>query len=471
MGDSEIDRRVARKYRIHGKPVGQGSYGTVWKATRNGANRSGTEHHFWALKKCHDPFRNAHDAQGMFREVMVLRALKHENIVRLKEVLRDSSDKDLYLVFEYVDTTVLRIIESGGLSDQHRACIMHQLLNAVQYIHSAELVHRDIKPANMLISGNCQLRLADFGEARSLITQAELVLDVSIMAHGMSSPGALMVAPPSQVGGMTECGFTLWYNPPEVIVGSNSYGKPVDLWACGCVCGELLSSSRKPIFCGSSQLDQLTRHIALVGLPDGEADVESLCSPHAESMMRSVPWNRQCKIRQTFPDVPEAALSLLSSLLVFNPQKRQTARELLSHPFLADFHDPRKEREREEPVRIEFDGLSKLTAAQYQEALYTRLNLGGSHLSASPGQSAAGHSAMTAESFARSVSDRPDQEALLGRQRSGETVPARSRQPTRQSTRQPSQSQEPGAGPLAGDRLLQPAVAEGERTKRCCCVQ
>eukprot|EP00756_Hemistasia_phaeocysticola_P066809 Hpha_TRINITY_DN9514_c0_g1::TRINITY_DN9514_c0_g1_i1::g.114892::m.114892/K19603/MAPK15; mitogen-activated protein kinase 15 len=466
--ESGIDQRVLRKYRIHGKPVGQGSYGTVWKATRvKSKDGSGEGGHLYALKKCHEPFRNGHDAQGMFREVMILRALKHENIVRLKEVIRDSADKDLYLVFEFVETTVARTIEGGGLTDKHRACIMHQLLNAVQYIHSAELVHRDIKPANLLISASCQLRIADFGEARSLLSEHEVPDDY----FPASSPGGIFVPPEAQ-GAMTECGFTLWYNAPEVVAGSSTYGKAVDIWSCGCVMGELMSRHRRPIFCGTSNVDQLSRHVAMVGLPNGESDIECLQASKAQFMMRSVHRSKESRLEEYFVDADPSALDLLSKMLKFNPTLRMPARDCLTHSFLSEFHDPRKERPRDGPVLVEFDGLSKLTKEQYQEALYTRVGLGGSMGGQSPGM---GMSNMTTGSVDNNSMGEPGTRMSTGQMSAGD----RSRQCTQLSssgaidsvapTASSSNYAKPGGGAGVSDRLLS-KKPEDDPGGGCCCL-
>jgi len=470
--ESGIDQRVSRKYRIHGKPVGQGSYGTVWKASR--VKTGTTEGGIFALKKCHDPFRNAHDAQGMFREVMILRALKHENIVRLKEVIRDPADKDLYLIFEYVETTIARTIEGGGLTDKHRACIMYQLLNALTYIHSAELVHRDIKPANLLISASCQLRLADFGEARSLLAEHEFVDE----SPPTSSPGTIFVPPEAQ-GAMTECGFTLWYNAPEVVAGSSTYGKAVDMWSAGCVMGELMSRHRRPMFCGTSNVDQLSRHVAMVGLPNGETDIDSLQSLKAQSMMRSIHRTKDSGLADYFPDAGKEELDLLSKMLVFSPSCRVPSLDSLSHPFLSEFHDAQKVRVRESPVMVEFDGLSKLTKEQYQEALYTRVGLGGSHGGHSP-TAANSMNAGTSLDNGSLATPGMDMPGDRGSRKPSETGTITGDAPIGDGPRMSSSAgmnsahttssyatPKPGPGGKASDRLL---VKEDDGGGGCCCL-
>jgi len=127
-----------------------------------------------ALKKIFDAFQNATDAQRTFREIMFLQEVNnHENIIRLLNVLKAENDRDIYLIFEYMETDLHAVIRANILEEIHKQYIMYQLFKALKYMHSAELLHRDIKPSNILLNSECQVKIADFGLARSLAQISE----------------------------------------------------------------------------------------------------------------------------------------------------------------------------------------------------------------------------------------------------------------------------------------------------------
>eukprot|EP01018_Ginkgo_biloba_P027005 Gb_21356 [translate_table: standard] len=156
------------------------AYGIVWKAIEKKSNE------VVALKKIFDAFQNATDAQAeilldfqsflvyVTRLSNVLEGLMNVNIailmlVRLLNVLKAENDRDLYLVFEYMETDLHAVIRANILEEVHKQFIMYQLFKSLKYLHSAELLHRDIKPSNLLLDSDCQVKLADFGLARSYL--------------------------------------------------------------------------------------------------------------------------------------------------------------------------------------------------------------------------------------------------------------------------------------------------------------
>ena len=112
----EVDRHVQRKYDIVQK-LGKGAYGIVWRA-----NDKRTKE-VVALKKIFDAFQNATDAQRTFREIMFLQEMDgHEHIIRLTNVLKADNDRDIYLVFEYMETDLHAAIRANILQDIHKQC-------------------------------------------------------------------------------------------------------------------------------------------------------------------------------------------------------------------------------------------------------------------------------------------------------------------------------------------------------------
>jgi mitogen-activated protein kinase 15 len=166
-------------------------------------------------------------------------------------------------------------------------------------MHSANLLHRDLKPSNLLLNSECHVKVADFGLARSLDCKD-----------------------PDQTPLLTDYVATRWYRAPEILLGSNKYTKGVDMWSLGCILAELLLG--KPIYPGTSTLNQLDRVMEITGRPTPE-DIEAINSPLAQTMLESLPPTKPKKLRDIFPTASDDALDLLKNLLQFNPAKRLTA--------------------------------------------------------------------------------------------------------------------------------------------------
>ena len=142
--------------------LGRCADGIVWRAVDKKTKET------VALKKIFDAFQNATDAQRTFREVMFLKEMAgHEHIVSLLNVLKADNDRDIYLVFEHMETDLHAAIRANILGDVHKQYIMWQALKALKFMHSANLLHRDMKPSNLLLNSDCLMKVADFGLARS----------------------------------------------------------------------------------------------------------------------------------------------------------------------------------------------------------------------------------------------------------------------------------------------------------------
>ncbi|KAL8181384.1 UNVERIFIED_CONTAM: Mitogen-activated protein kinase 15 [Gekko kuhli] len=199
---AEVEERVARRYEIR-RRLGKGAYGIVWKAVDR--KTGGTV----AVKKIFDAFRNRTDAQRTFREIMFLQEFgEHPNIIKLLNVIRAQNDKDIYLVFESMETDLHAVIKKGNLlKDIHKCYILYQLLKATKFVHSGNVIHRDQKPSNILLDADCFVKLCDFGLARSLCQTHK--------DHGNQA--------------LTEYVATRWYRAPEILLASHSDG----CWVAG----------------------------------------------------------------------------------------------------------------------------------------------------------------------------------------------------------------------------------------------
>ncbi|CAH8501511.1 unnamed protein product [Schistosoma turkestanicum] len=296
--------------------VGEGTYGHVYKA------RDKITGEYKALKKV----RLENEREGFpitaVREIKILRQLRHPNIVNLCEIVTDKDDptdfkKDkgaFFLVFDYMDHDLYGILESGlvTFSEQHIASLMKQLLDGLSFCHDRHFLHRDIKCSNILINNKGQLKLADFGLARLYI------------AGDKERPYTNKV-------------ITLWYRPPELLLGEERYGPAVDIWSCGCILGEMFT--RRPMFQASEEVEQLEVISRICGYPDPAIwpNVEKL--PFYSTIKPKKMYRR--RLREEYHIIPPHAVDLLDHMLQLDPQRRCSAREALGSPWLRNI-DPTK---------------------------------------------------------------------------------------------------------------------------------
>ena len=340
--NSDVEAHILRRYELQTK-LGKGAYGIVWRAVdrKNGQ--------MVAIKKVFDAFCNNSDAQRTFREIMFLQALKHDNIIRILNVHRADNDKDIYIVFEYMETDLHVVIKARILEEVHKQFVIYQLLKTLKYLHSAELLHRDIKPSNLLINSDCAMKVADFGLARSVAT-----LERESAARPV----------------LTDYIATRWYRAPEILLGSVKYTKGVDMWAVGCILGELINE--RAIFPGESTMNQLERIIQVTGRPSAE-DLAACQSVHAETLMQNARKTVPKSFQQLCPKASPAAIDLLSKLLQFNPNRRLSAVEALNHPYVAAFHNPNDEPAAAGPITICLPDNTRYTVQEYRDKLYATL--------------------------------------------------------------------------------------------------
>ncbi|XP_061677168.1 mitogen-activated protein kinase 15 isoform X2 [Syngnathoides biaculeatus] len=337
----EVEEHISTKYDIR-KRLGKGAYGIVWKAV----DRQTGE--VVAVKKIFDAFRNKTDAQRTFREVVFLQEFgDHPNVVKLQNIIRAQNDKDIYLVFEYMDSDLHAVIKKGTLlKDIHKRYVMYQLLKAVKYLHSGNVIHRDQKPSNVLVDSDCVVKLCDFGLARSLNQDQE----------DSGNPA------------LTEYVATRWYRAPEILLGSTRYTKGVDMWSLGCILGEMLLG--EALFPGTSTINQLEQIMSAIPHPCAE-DVLAVKSEIGSSVVQRMLRRPPAPFEDLLPSsVPPDALDLLKGLLVFNPDKRLTAEKALQHPYVARFHNPDKEPSLNYDVVLPLDDDVQLSVDQYRNKLY-----------------------------------------------------------------------------------------------------
>uniref|UniRef100_H3AIY1 Cyclin-dependent kinase-like 5 n=1 Tax=Latimeria chalumnae TaxID=7897 RepID=H3AIY1_LATCH len=257
-----------------------------------------------AIKKFKDSEENEEVKETTLRELKMLRTLKQENIVELKEAFRRRGK--LYLVFEYVEKNMLELLEEmpNGVPPEKVRNYIYQLIKAIHWCHKNDIVHRDIKPENLLISHNDILKLCDFGFARNL-------------SEGSNA-------------NYTEYVATRWYRSPELLLGA-PYGKAVDMWSVGCILGEL--SDGQPLFPGESEIDQLFTIQRVLGPLSPEQMKLFYSNPRFHGLRFPAVSHPQTLERRYLGIISGVLLDLMKkNLLKLNPSERYLTDQSLNHP-------------------------------------------------------------------------------------------------------------------------------------------
>uniref|UniRef100_A0A8C1ZM70 Cyclin-dependent kinase-like 5 n=1 Tax=Cyprinus carpio TaxID=7962 RepID=A0A8C1ZM70_CYPCA len=292
---------VMNKFEVLGI-VGEGAYGVVLKCRH--------KVRYVYAGTC---WSNEEVKETTLRELKMLRTLKQDNIVELKEAFRRRGK--LYLVFEYVEKNMLELLEelpNGAPPDKVRSYIC-QLIKAIHWCHKNEIVHRDIKPENLLISSNDILKLCDFGFARNLSEGSD--------------------------ANYTEYVATRWYRSPELLLGA-PYGKAVDMWSVGCILGEL--SDGQPLFPGESEIDQLFTIQKVLGPLPPEQMKLFYNNPRFAGLRFPSVSHPQTLDRRYLGIINGLMLDLMKNLLCLNPTERFLTEQCLNHPVFQGLRGPER---------------------------------------------------------------------------------------------------------------------------------
>jgi len=286
--------------------VGEGTYGQVYKA------RDKATGEIVALKRV----RMDNEKEGFpvtaIREIKILKVLNHKNVVQLKEIVTSKASEynhgkgSIYMVMEFSDHDLTGLTDAGTrFTTPQIKCYMKQLLEGLAYCHRNRVLHRDIKGSNLLINNQGQLKLADFGLARPFDDTGRQ---------------------------LTNRVITLWYRPPELLLGSQNYGPAVDMWSVGCIFAELLL--KRPILPGKNEFEQIDKIFKMFGTPTEET-WPGLTKLHYYQMVQT-----QCgtkpqpnRFNEHFGMLPLQAQSLLQRLLAMDPSKRINAADALDHDY------------------------------------------------------------------------------------------------------------------------------------------
>eukprot|EP00095_Tigriopus_kingsejongensis_P012352 snap_masked-scaffold198_size266703-processed-gene-1.7 protein:Tk12352 transcript:snap_masked-scaffold198_size266703-processed-gene-1.7-mRNA-1 annotation:"hypothetical protein DAPPUDRAFT_215456" len=288
--------------------IGQGTFGEVFKARLRSEKTK-----IVALKKVLMENEKEGFPITALREIRILQVLNHENIVNLIEICRQYSRHNkttFYLVFDFCEHDLAGLLSNVNVqfSKGEIKKVMQQMFEGLFYIHTNKIIHRDMKAANILITRQGILKLADFGLARA----------ISINKNG-------------QPNRYTNRVVTLWYRPPELLLGERNYGPPVDMWGAGCIMAEMWT--RSPIMQGNTEQHQLTLIAQLCGAITTEVwpTVESL---ELYSRM-DLPKGSKRRVKERLrPYVRDPyACDLIDKLLSLDPAKRINSDDALMHDF------------------------------------------------------------------------------------------------------------------------------------------
>jgi len=298
------------------RQVGQGTYGSVF------VGRHSKSRDIVALKR----INTAQEENGFpitaIREVKILKALKHPNVVNLREIVTSKEQgknlpKNVFMVFEYLEYDLYGILETPEirLTQDHIKSWAKQLLSGVHYMHKNRIIHRDLKASNLLVNSKGELKIADWGLARSWNND---------MKH------------------LTNKVITLWYRPPELLLGSNQYNTKIDMWSVGCILAEMFR--RTGFLRGRDEVSQLEVIFSICGHPTKEnwPLIGKTCKlwrkfkPNdGEENPRRI--REALKIKLPNPRwMTENALDLIDNLMILNPEKRWSAQQALLAEYFFD---------------------------------------------------------------------------------------------------------------------------------------
>jgi len=223
--------------------------------------------------------------------------------------------KNVFMVFEYLEYDLFGLLETPDirLTQDHVKSWSKQLLSGVHYMHKNKVIHRDLKASNLLVNKRGELKIADWGLARSWN---------------------------SDMKRLTNKVITLWYRPPELLLGCVDYTPKIDMWSVGCIIAEMFR--RSGFLRGRDEASQLDLIFKTCGHPTNEEwpDIKKKCRLWREFEPKAGQAVQPRRLRETLKHhlphprwMTESAIDLIDNLMILNPKDRWSAEKAL----LADY--------------------------------------------------------------------------------------------------------------------------------------
>uniref|UniRef100_A0A4W6CAN5 mitogen-activated protein kinase n=1 Tax=Lates calcarifer TaxID=8187 RepID=A0A4W6CAN5_LATCA len=323
-------------------PVGSGAYGSVCSAydVKTGLKV--------AVKKLSRPFQSIIHAKRTYRELRLLKHMKHENVSHLQSThlhcVVYPPALNLwpeYLVTHLMGADLNNIVKCQKLTDDHVQFLIYQILRGLK-------VSEDLKPSNLAVNEDCELKVRS--------SQLKTISWTFGLARHTDDE-------------MTGYVATRWYRAPEIMLNWMHYNMTVDIWSVGCIMAELLTG--RTLFPGTDHINQLQQIMRLTGTPPASL-ISRMPSHEARNYINSLQHMPKRNFADVFIGANPLAVDLLEKMLVLDTDKRITASEALAHPYFAQYHDPDDEPEAEpydqsfESRELEIEEWKKLT---YEEVL------------------------------------------------------------------------------------------------------
>eukprot|EP00418_Pyrodinium_bahamense_P039124 CAMPEP_0179196708 /NCGR_PEP_ID=MMETSP0796-20121207/97818_1 /TAXON_ID=73915 /ORGANISM="Pyrodinium bahamense, Strain pbaha01" /LENGTH=433 /DNA_ID=CAMNT_0020901125 /DNA_START=170 /DNA_END=1471 /DNA_ORIENTATION=- len=351
--------------------IGSGTFGCVAEAHDREAGD------LVAIKRCRHVFEDLADAAKVLRNIALLQRMFHPNVLQIYEAIMPGSAADcneVFIVAEICDSTLKKLTRMDVyLTTEHVKALLYNLMVAMNYIHSAGLCLCGLHPKDCLVNQNCGVKIGNMASAR-------------LLAHG-----ARPTSPRSPSQGQTEgiddnahevptvsrlhrricphrsCG-RWWYRAPELLLGARWYTTSVDMWALGCIVGEMHGEGA--LIPGTSSIDALSRIVVMLGKPL-PADTAALEAPFASFSLDCLPATPPHNpFESAFPGEPAEFIDFLKLLMQWNPDKRFTAEEAMQHPYVSPFCNPDDQPVSGQLVNLALPDSEQFPAARYRDQIY-----------------------------------------------------------------------------------------------------
>ncbi len=311
-----------KKYEII-REIGDGTYGIVYEGKNKETNQK------VAIKTLKQKYRTLEECLSKI-EVKVLEKLNNENIVQLKEVIKDKKGEVSY-IFEYCDCNLFEFIENHR---EHKKIIPEpiireitfQIVKGMKYMHSQKYFHRDLKPENILVILNnynlnntacneIKIKIADFGTAKEI-------------PNNNNNNNILP---------MSDYVCTRWYRAPECVFRGDIYDEKVDVWAIGCIMAELYNLSA--IFQGENEFDQLNQILKILGTPTRSKWPWGYFQADLFGIQLPVYYKKDFK--KILGYISQEGVNFLNDVFTFDSTKRPSCSKLLNHPYFKMMSKPK----------------------------------------------------------------------------------------------------------------------------------